>query len=130
MGGISPDLAKAWGTAIKVEADGRRIITYCAGCTNHLNAIASTSHILDLLFEPKATLAGNAKASKGPITYINRLRLKSRLRKSIDARVARERTFTADEKRGFRFLDMRKKMNAQIIFTIKNPFGGDKNERD
>jgi uncharacterized membrane protein YdjX (TVP38/TMEM64 family)/Fe-S oxidoreductase len=97
VGCISPDLAKAWGTAITGEADGRRIITYCAGCTNHLNAIAPTSHILDLLFEPKATLAGKVKVSKAPVTYLNRLRLKSRFRKSIDARVTRERTFTAGE---------------------------------
>ena len=53
---------RAWGAARKEEANGRRMITYCAGCTNHLNGITPTSHVLDLLFEPKATLAGRARS--------------------------------------------------------------------
>jgi uncharacterized membrane protein YdjX (TVP38/TMEM64 family)/Fe-S oxidoreductase len=101
VGCISPDLSKSWGTMIKKEANGRRMITYCAGCTNHLNGVTPTSHILDLLFEPKTTLAGESKASQAPMTYLNRLRLKSRFRKSIDAKVTRERTFTeGEEKKG------------------------------
>jgi len=94
---ISPDLSKRWGAARKEEANGRRMITYCAGCTNHLNRIAPTSHVLDLLFEPTATLAGKERVSKAPMTYINRLRLKSRFRKAVDAKVTRERTFAAGE---------------------------------
>ena len=75
------------------------MITYCAGCTNHLNGITPTSHLLDLLFEPTATLAGKEKVSKAPMTYINRLRLKSRFRKTVDAKVTRERTFAAGEEK-------------------------------
>jgi Fe-S oxidoreductase len=95
VGCISPDLAKIWGAKRKEEANGRRMITYCAGCTNHLNGITPTSHILDLLFEPKATLAGKSKVSKSPMTHINRLRLKSRVRKTMNVTVTRERTFAA-----------------------------------
>ena len=97
VGCILPDLSKRWGAARKEEANGRRMITYCAGCTNHLNGITPTSHVLDLLFEPKATLAGKAKVSRAPITYLNRLRLKSQFKKLIDAKVNRERTFKAGE---------------------------------
>jgi len=96
VGCISPDLAKNWGAALKEETNGRRMITYCAGCANRLNGMTPTSHILDLLFEPKATLAGNARFSKGPMAYLNRIRLKSRFRRSVDAGVTRERTFKAD----------------------------------
>jgi len=92
--------------------------------------VALTSHMLDLLFEPKATLAGKEKISKTPMTYINRLRLRSRIRKTVDARLTRERTFTADKERGCCFLTVRKRMKAKIISIIKNPFGGDKNERN
>jgi len=96
---ISPDLARGWGATRKEEAKGRRMITYCAGCTNLLNRLTATNHVLDLLFEPKKTLAGKAKVSRAPITYLNRLRLKSQFKKLIDAKVTRERTFTAGEGR-------------------------------
>jgi Fe-S oxidoreductase len=97
VGCLSPDLAKNWGATRREEADGRRTITYCAGCTNLLNRVTPASHVLDLLFEPGAALAGKARVSSAPITYINRLRLKSRLKKTVDARITRERTFTTDE---------------------------------
>lgn len=85
VGDTSPDLARNWGVLRREEANGRRVITYCAGCTNHLNGITPTSHVLDLLFEPSATLAGKAKVSRAPVTYINRLRLKRRFRKAVGA---------------------------------------------
>ncbi len=101
VGCTSPDLSKSWGTMIKKEANGRRMITYCAGCTNHLNGVTPTSHVLDLLFEPRATLAGKTKVSRAPMTYINRLRLKHRFRKSLDGGVTRERiSITGEEKKG------------------------------
>jgi Fe-S oxidoreductase len=96
VGCLSPDLSKRWGTALKEEAIGRRMITYCGGCANHLNGITPTNHVLDLLFEPTVTLAGKERVSKTPVTYINRLRLKSRFKKAVDAKVIRERTFTAE----------------------------------
>jgi uncharacterized membrane protein YdjX (TVP38/TMEM64 family)/Fe-S oxidoreductase len=99
VGCISPDFSKKWGAARKEETKGRRMITYCAGCTNHLNGITPTSHVLDLLFEPTLTLAGKERVSKAPITYINRLRLKGRFRKAVDARVARERTLASGEEK-------------------------------
>jgi hypothetical protein len=93
VGCISPDLPRGWGETLKGEAKSRRMITYCTGCTNLLNRLTPTNHVLDILFEPTVTFAGKEKVSKAPITYINRLRLKSRFRKAVDAKVTRERTF-------------------------------------
>jgi uncharacterized membrane protein YdjX (TVP38/TMEM64 family)/Fe-S oxidoreductase len=97
VGCLFPDLAKNWGGIIKGETTNRKMITYCAGCTNRLDGITSTGHIVDLVFEPVATLAGEVKVSKAPMTYLNRLMLKRRIRKSFPAPITRERIFHADE---------------------------------
>ncbi len=99
VGCVSPHLANKWGALIKKEANGRRIVTYCAGCANLLDAITPTSHVLDVLFEPETTLSGKAKVSKSPVTYLNRLRLKKRLKNTVNASVTRERTFTGGEEK-------------------------------
>jgi hypothetical protein len=99
VGCLSPDVARAWGATRKGEANGRRMITYCAGCTNLLNRLTPTSHVLDLLFEPEATLAGKGTVSRAPVTYLNRWMLKRRFRRSIDAKITWERSFTAGEVR-------------------------------
>ncbi|SEM65053.1 Fe-S oxidoreductase [Syntrophus gentianae] len=82
---LSPELAGNWGKRIKEEAKGRRILTYCAGCANSLSGLTPTSHIVDFVCDPKATLAGRAKVSKTPLTYLNRLILKWRFKKAIHA---------------------------------------------
>jgi hypothetical protein len=93
---LSPDLAAKWKEVRKDEAAGRRMITYCAGCTNHLDGISPTSHIVDLLWEPLATMAGKVRITKAPFTYLNRLKLKRELKHTISAPVTRERTFSGD----------------------------------
>ena len=118
VGFLSPDLAKNWCTITAGEAQGRRIITYCAGCANFLDAATPTSHVLDLVFEPEATLAGKVKVSKAPITYWNRLRLKNRFRKTIDAAVTRERTFNPEAKTSKGNLILRLLILALIIGAI------------
>ena len=97
VGFVSPGLSKQWGGIRKHEADGKRIITYCAGCSSLLGTLTPTSHIIDLLFEPKATLAGKVRVSQPPFTYINRLRLKRRIKKTINGSITRERTFAWDQ---------------------------------
>ena len=67
-----------WGVKRRSEAQGKRILTYCVGCATYLNRLTPTYHILDLFYEPEATLSGKVKASKAPITYWNRIRLKRR----------------------------------------------------
>jgi Fe-S oxidoreductase len=93
VGFLSPELSKKWSALRKEEAQGLRMITYCAGCVSHLNPNSPTSHILDLLFEPEATLAGKTKSSRPPMTYLNRIRLKRWFKKNIDTAVTRERVF-------------------------------------
>lgn len=91
VGFLAPEHAKAWCSLRKDEARGRRIITYCASCSNLLGRTTPTAHVLDLLFEPEATLSGTVKVSRTPVTYWNRLRLKSWFRKNVNAPVTRER---------------------------------------
>jgi Fe-S oxidoreductase len=93
VGSVSPGLSKKWGDIRKHETDGRRMITYCAGCSNFLGTLIPTDHILDLVFEPEATLTGKVGVSKAPFTYLNRLRLKKRFKKSVNGSVTRERAF-------------------------------------
>jgi Fe-S oxidoreductase len=92
VGFLSPELAKNWSVLLKNEAQGRRIVSYCAGCVNNLGRITPTAHLLDLLFEPKATLSGTVSVSRGSITYWNRLQLKRWFKKNLNGRVTRERT--------------------------------------
>lgn len=99
VGFVSPDLAKNWGVLRKREVAGRKMITYCAGCSNLLGSLTPTSHILDLLFEPEATLTGKVGVSKAPLTYLNRLRLKKKVKKSADGSLTRERTFTCEQEK-------------------------------
>lgn len=92
---ISPELAKRWCLLRKEEARNRMMLTYCAGCAGLLGTVTPTSHILDLLFEPKAALSGKVKISRSPFTYWNRIRLKGRFKKMlVDTAATRERTFT------------------------------------
>jgi uncharacterized membrane protein YdjX (TVP38/TMEM64 family)/Fe-S oxidoreductase len=96
VGFLAPELSKNWGNLRKKEADGRRIITYCAGCANLLGSLTPTSHVLDLIFEPAFTMSGDVKISKAPFTYWNRLKLKKQLQKSSNGARTRERTFAAN----------------------------------
>jgi uncharacterized membrane protein YdjX (TVP38/TMEM64 family)/Fe-S oxidoreductase len=118
VGFLSPDLAKNWGALRKVEANGRRIVTYCAGCTSALNATTPASHILDLFYEPEATLGGSVKVARAPFTYWNRIRLKKQLKKEIDAAVTRERTFSAEETTGKGGLLLKLTIFALIVGAI------------
>jgi len=118
VGFLSPDLAKNWGALRKAEANGRRIVTYCAGCTNALNATTPASHILDLLYEPEATMAGSVKVARAPFTYWNRIRLKQELKKEVRAAVTRERTFSAEKESGKGGLFIRLAILAVIVCAI------------
>ena len=91
---VAPELAGQWGEIRRNEGQGRRIITYCAGCANFLGKIGPTAHLLDLIFDPVATLSGKAKVARSPMTYINRLLLKRRFRKKQKYASTRERTLS------------------------------------
>ncbi|MBW1915588.1 MAG: VTT domain-containing protein [Deltaproteobacteria bacterium] len=96
-GFVAPDFAGEWGEIRRKESGTNRIITYCAGCSYYLDKATQTSHILDVLFEPEAAMAGKVRASRAPFTYLNRLRLKRRLKQLVKPSVTRERDFTAQE---------------------------------
>ena len=93
---LSPELAGKWVALRKAEAAGDRIITYCAGCTNHLDKVTPASHIVDLLFAPAAVMAGRVNVTRAPFTYLNRWRLKRRIQRDFPAPVTRERTFSLE----------------------------------
>lgn len=88
---FAPELAELSGARRKHEANGRRIITYCAGCVQALGGQTPTNHLVDLLFAPEQTLAGKKKGSGAPVTYLNRLLLKRNFNRKEGFVVTRER---------------------------------------
>jgi len=93
VGAVAPDLANDWGERRVVEAAGRQVITYCAGCANHLGKRLKVSHLLDVIF-------ATPKPSSGLMTYLNRLRLKSRFKKIVPAAATRERIVSSGSRSG------------------------------
>ncbi len=85
VGYLNRELSANWGKLRQKEVEGRRVMTYCAGCTDYLGRVARAGHVLDLLFEPEKTLQGREKVSSSPFTYLNRLWLKRRLKKIISS---------------------------------------------
>jgi Fe-S oxidoreductase len=100
VGLLTPELAKNWCAKMAAETQNHRVITYCAGCANFLGTVTPTSHLLDLMFEPEVTIAGRERVAKAPFTYWHRLRLKNRFKKTIEAAVTRERTFSPERPAG------------------------------
>ncbi|MCI5115457.1 MAG: (Fe-S)-binding protein [Candidatus Electrothrix sp. AW1] len=96
VGCVRSDYSASWGIQRKKAAGNYRIITYCAGCAHLLGNLHPTSHIIDLFFDPQSALAGKTKVAKAPWTYLYRLFLKRYFKKSINAAVSRERTFTGE----------------------------------
>lgn len=77
---VAPELAVHWETVRIQESQGLPVITYCAGCVDRLGSTLNMVHVIDLLFEPEASLRGKARVSRAPFTYWRRLRLKQRLK--------------------------------------------------
>ncbi len=94
---LHPELAASWSALRTKEADGRRIITYCAGCVQALDGHTPTNHLVDILFAPGQTLAGRKKGAGTPITYLNRLLLKRSYKRKEGFTVSRERTFVPEQ---------------------------------
>lgn len=76
---IAPQFQDEWTALRKNEANGHRVVTYCAGCSSSLSGSIAATHLLDLLFDPKKALLHQEKVAKSPLTYINRLLLKKQL---------------------------------------------------
>jgi uncharacterized membrane protein YdjX (TVP38/TMEM64 family) len=91
VGCIAPELSSGWGLKRAKEAGELPVVTYCAGCAGHLSSRVKVCHVLDLVSEPKAALEGKVRVSKGPLTYLNRLRLKARFKREVKAAHSAER---------------------------------------
>lgn len=88
---IVPGLAGHWTYVRTQEAGNKKVITYCAGCSSILSQTTFVCHIIDLVFTPQAAIMGKVKAHQAPITYLNRILLKRRLKKEFIASVNRKR---------------------------------------
>jgi Fe-S oxidoreductase len=79
VGLVDPELAQSWGRRRRTEANGHRVVTYCAGCAAQLGRHVPTSHVADLLLDREAALDGRARVARPPFTYWKRLRMKRTL---------------------------------------------------
>nr|WP_321466440.1 (Fe-S)-binding protein [uncultured Desulfobulbus sp.] len=80
VGFVRPELAGAWTQKRLSEADGREIVTTCAGCSAMFSRFTGAPHLADLLFPATGKSTPPPPPSRPPITYVNRLWLKFRLR--------------------------------------------------
>ncbi|MFH2121886.1 MAG: (Fe-S)-binding protein [Pseudomonadota bacterium] len=84
VGFVNRDMAAQWGEIRRMEAGDDLIITYCAGCAAFLaRAGMRVVHLGDLLVNPAKALSGKASVARAPKTYLNRIRLKKRLQRTI-----------------------------------------------
>lgn len=88
---LNAELAGRWRARRREQAEDRRVLCYCAGCTSFLGSEVSTTHILDLIMEPAAAMAGKVRVSRAPWTYLNRVRLKKRLKQWMPDAILHER---------------------------------------
>jgi Fe-S oxidoreductase len=93
VGRIHPGLATAWTMKRKKAAGGHTALTYCAGCVSIHGSGAI--HLLDLVFDPSGK--GNYKAARPPFTYLNRLRVKQKI-KALPSAHSRIRRFFYKDK--------------------------------
>lgn len=90
---FSPELSRQWLKRTSGEAGGRPAVTYCAGCAGALGACTPTAHVLDAVYDPERVTSGRATASKGVVTFLNRILLKRHFKGAVPARASRERRF-------------------------------------
>lgn len=75
---VRPEFADIWTALRRKAADGRRMVTSCAGCANFLGGPVKVDHILDLLFDSR-----RRKPLKPPLTCLYRLWLKRWFKKRL-----------------------------------------------
>lgn len=80
---VCPSFSKNWANLRAQESHDRIVITYCAGCCSFLGRVAPTVHIADLLYLPEAPQLGRKNtATRAPLSYLQRIRVKRRLKKA------------------------------------------------
>jgi Fe-S oxidoreductase len=80
---VRPAFAKSWIKLRSKESEGRRLVTYCAGCCGFLGKVTPTVHLADLLCQPEVARQDKITVTRSPFTYLQRLRLKWRLRQLL-----------------------------------------------
>jgi len=85
VGFVRPVLAQKWGKICRDGANDRKIVTCCAGCAGILNRLTPTVHIADVLFSTDKAINGGLHVARSPFTYINRLKLKHRIKADIES---------------------------------------------
>lgn len=90
---LVPEQAQQWIDQRLDEAQGKPIVSYCAGCTNSFSGKTTTGHVLDLVFEPQTALTAGHKVTRAPFTYLQRLKFKKNLQRTFPAAITRERSF-------------------------------------
>jgi Fe-S oxidoreductase len=95
---VAPGLADAWGALREKEVNGRKMVTYCAGCVNALSKRVPATHVLDMLFD-SAAASGKERVARPPVTYWKRLKLKQWFKRNVPVKVTRERTLAVKKSR-------------------------------
>jgi hypothetical protein len=91
VGFVDPQLSQGWRTLRQQEVGTRKLVTYCTGCTSILNCVTPTVHLADLLFRPAQAFSRNLTIAKAPLTYANRILLKQKMKKIVQAKIQRTR---------------------------------------
>jgi len=78
---VDAAITDSWAEKRAEEAAGLPVLTYCAGCVEFFSKRFETIHIIDLLLHPQRAMTGAAKISKSPMTYVNRLMVKLKMKR-------------------------------------------------
>ncbi|MFO7767242.1 MAG: VTT domain-containing protein [Pelovirga sp.] len=92
---LVPEQAQQWIDQRLDEAQGKPIVSYCAGCSNSFSGKTTTGHVLDLIFQPQTALTAKHKVTKAPFTYLRRRQFKKSLQRDFPAATTRERTLVS-----------------------------------
>jgi Fe-S oxidoreductase len=83
VGDLNPENSSTWAKSTAEHAQGRIVITTCAGCVTTLSPHAHTVHLLDLLFFPAEAVSNALPRPRGVATYLHRLLFKRRARQIL-----------------------------------------------
>lgn len=79
----APGFAACWSERRHDEARNRPLITYCAGCTARLSGKGKVLHLTDVMLPDLPAAALSRLPARPPLTYLNRLLLKLKLRRML-----------------------------------------------
>jgi len=83
VGDLKPENSTTWAKGTAEHAQGRIVVTTCAGCVKALSSHARAVHLLDLLFFPAETLSDALPRPRGVATYLHRLLFRWRARRIL-----------------------------------------------